>query len=280
MTRKVPPEQLAHARHLYESGLSIAAVAEALAIPFATAQGWLYRSGVLMRESSTGSHTASLKRHSGIVNAVVNRYTAGDSEKSLAAEFSVSRAVIRRILVREGIRPRGRSESMYLRMEHTPADERRALTTAAHAFNRGRRKSADWLARQAIGKQITLCRVGNGEDIFAEWLRQRGLESIPQLAVSKYNLDLAIAPVAVEIHVSPANPLAIPRIRQRVKDLTELGWHIIYVWVTKSHFLSERAADDVVAFLQVAKSDPSSIGQYRVIRGSGQFVTSGRDNLD
>src|SRR5258708_34118137 len=93
------------------------------------------------------------------------------------------------------------------------------------------------------------------------------------------SLVLSLESGLVEIHVTATNPLSRLKTRDRIKYLTNLGWSILYIWVTQGHFLSEAAADDAIAFLEATKSDPSPIGQYRALMGSGQLVTRGRANL-
>jgi very-short-patch-repair endonuclease len=117
--------------------------------------------------------------------------------------------------------------------------------------------------------------VGRGEADLAAWLAARGLRVLAQHPVGPYNIDLAVRPVAVEVHFAANNPVADARLRKRTKNLLDWGWDVVYVWVTGRHPLIEDVADEVVAVVEAAKRQPSARREYRVIRGAGEYVTSG-----
>jgi len=127
---------------------------------------------------------------------------------------------------------------------------------------------------RAIRLSQTRERAGRGEGEVLRLLIKRGLKPVPQFPVEGYNIDLAIAPVAVEVHVSANNPLTDKVLRKRLKKLIELDWFVFYIWVTNKHWLTEDAVDEAVAYYELAKSAPASIGKYRVVRGSGELCTT------
>jgi hypothetical protein len=112
------------------------------------------------------------------------------------------------------------------------------------------------------------------------WLSQRGYAGVLEQAVGRYNVDIGIAPIAVEVEVTPGNPLKSPRLRKRLGYLCDRGWLVVYVWVTRYGFMDEGAANYVAALCDAAKSDPSLVGEYRVIRGTGELIASGRPDGD
>jgi very-short-patch-repair endonuclease len=148
--------------------------------------------------------------------------------------------------------------------------ERLALAAAAYERLRGAPPRAIARIHQAETKQVTRSMVGAGEDLFAGWLAERGVRVIPQLAVGRYNIDLAAWPVAVEIHLKPGNPLRHGPTMERIKYLASEGWRVLYVW-SKRGKLTEAAAADVVRWLWL----PGDAGDYRVIRGTAEFVAEG-----
>ena len=126
---------------------------------------------------------------------LVQRYTDGISVKELAEHFSVCRQVISRILLESGQHLRNRSLAMYARMSRTPKQERNRLTEAAHDAVRGRKIDVRSLIKSARTKQNTLSKVGYGEFILRDWIRERsGVNMIPQYAIERYNIDLAAPP--------------------------------------------------------------------------------------
>jgi hypothetical protein len=115
---------------------------------------------------------------------------------------------------------------------------------------------------------------------FGKWLLARGYQCSHQLAVGRYNLDLAHGSVAIEIHGTPQDPLVHPLARRRIEYLLKRHWHVCYIWVSHTHTLTEVAAEHVVPLLKFAESHKTARRQYWVIRGSGEVVTSARFDGD
>lgn len=66
------------------------------------------------------------------LDKLVSLYNSGKSVKQLAEMFETDRNTIGRRLKSVGITPRGRSESMFLRMSQTSPEERMKLVAKAH----------------------------------------------------------------------------------------------------------------------------------------------------
>ena len=101
-------------------------------------------------------------------------------------------------------------------------------------------------------------------------LQDRVKGAYPQYPVSGYNIDIAIEPVAVEIHIAANHPSASPAIRKRVKQLRKRGWSLLYIWVTPLHPLRDETADQIITAVQFAQRNPALGSQYWVIRGTGE----------
>lgn len=212
--------------------------------------------------------------------AMVTRYLAGESEKTLAAAFGVDRNGIRRRLLRAGVTPRGRSESMYVRMARTSPEERARLASAAHDAVRGKPQSFDFLCKLAAGKEgRTDGSVSPAELRLADMLREAGLTVIHQKAIGPYNADIATGTVAVEIlggswHRSKKHG-------RRLRYILDAGWDVIYIWVDgRRHPLTPDAAQYVVAHRKFREANPAAPRCYRIIRGGGQFVAEGSADGD
>jgi len=215
-------------------------------------------------------------------NDLVKRYLAGESEQALAESFGVSRAVIRRVLLEAGIRPRNRSAGMHTRMAQTSPEERRRLASAAHDAVRGKAKTADFLAAKALGIERIGAAHGNAsvaELILADMLREAGREVIHQKAIGPYNVDLTTGPVAVEVlgggwHRSKKHG-------ERLRYILNAGWDVIYVWVDGRNFpLATGAGEYVAAHCEFRDRNPAAPRCYRVIRGGGEFVAEGSADSD
>lgn len=209
-------------------------------------------------------------RHTLDVDDLVRRYLAGESEQTIATDLGVGRPTIRRRLLAAGVQPRNRSEALAVRMANTPADERKRLASAANTARRGSKASADELARKADTAERTLQKIRNGEIGLASLLSTRGMVPDLQKACGPYNIDIALPPVAVEVHVSTTHPMRSARQRERVVYLADRGWRTLYVWLRPGTEAADSGADEVVRHVQRAQADPSSVREYRVIRGSGE----------
>ena len=110
----------------------------------------------------------------------------------------------------------------------------------------------------------------------------RGLHAIPQHPVRGYNIDIAVGTLAVEVHSETSYPHqsgVVARRYERIKYLADRGWHSIYV-MSRNGLLVGPVTDEVVALLDLAERDPSAVGEYRVVRGSGELTSFSIDNFD
>ncbi len=220
------------------------------------------------------------KRYSLNIDNLVGRYLAGESEQAIANSIGCGRGTIRRRLLKAGIIPRGPSEAQLIRHLNTTPEMRRKMTEAAHDAVRGKKRSESEMIKRAIVKQKSQRYIGKGERILAEWLRNRGLDPVMQLAVGRYNIDIAILPIAVELLYSPGNPHTRATDRKKIKYLRNQCIHVLYVWINRRDVLTEEAADYIVSFRKEMELTPTKLGQYRVIRGSGELFTTESANLD
>jgi hypothetical protein len=101
-------------------------------------------------------------------------------------------------------------------------------------------------------------------------LKRRGIVFIPQEPLDAYNIDLGLAPIAVEVHVAANNPTASRVVREKIKGVIKANRIPVYVWITAGHPLRDGAADKIVSLLDKAKRNPATVGQCRVIWGTGE----------
>jgi len=151
---------------------------------------------------------------------------------------------------------------------------RAAITEAAHDAVRGRKVPEEQRIRAAEGlakyRQESGFVIGRFEGLLQEMLEGCGCSVVPQQAVGFYNIDLAVGSVAVEVHVGANHPTTSSKIRHRLKQLRELNWSVLYVWITCAHPLTEAAADKIVTAMKFLEGNPTIGSQYWVIRGTGE----------
>ena len=144
--------------------------------------------------------------------------------------------------------------------------EKRRFTLTASETTRGRKRTDQHLAELALSKPRL---VGEGETQLLELLREQGIEAEHQFPVGKYNLDIAIGSVAVEVHRSTHHPLSTTQFHQRTEDLISLGWPIIFVWLNPKRGEYLANTDNLISLVKLARTDPAAFGKYRVIRADG-----------
>ncbi len=214
------------------------------------------------------------------VNQLVERYTTGETEQTLAKSLGVARGVVRNRLLRAGVKPRGRKEANTLRMSQLPAEERQRLTNAAHAAARGSTQTWEQRCKIAKSKEAAQAGIGPLEIMLADMLRLHGVSFHQQTAIGPYNADFTSGSVAVEVfgghwHFSGRH---LARAQKRFRYLLDSGWHALVVVVTESWPLIPACADYVVTFLEETSSNPALVRQYRMVGGNAQeFARQGAD---
>lgn len=258
----------------------------------------LYQSGVSRKQlgKQFGIHTRVVNRtliQHGITPAdhrtriipedAAQWYIEGMSEKSIADRLSVSRSCIHRFLLDREIQRRDQISANRLMMAGRTREENIRNVRAANEAAKIRLIPEEEKIRRAVGRQIRPTNISDYERILDQWLRERGIEMTSQLAVYKYNLDLATFPVAVEVfggswHQTPGH---IRKARERFPYLFYHGWNVVIVWVDKiKKPLTIACADYIASFVETVRLDPTIRGQYRVIWGNGQDVTAKCPDLD
>lgn len=212
------------------------------------------------------------------VDNLTSSYLGGTSEKALAESFGISRSAIRRILVKNDIVPRGRSESMFVRMSQTSPQERQRLAQAAHKARTGQPVSVATKEKHALTVEKKGLTISKTEILLKNSLLGYGIETISQKAIGIYNVDLATDSVAMEVlggswHNTKSHG-------QRLNYLLDRGWDVIFVWIGKDFPLTICATQDIIAQIEFRNSHPTAPRRYRVIRGSGELVSVGQLNLD
>lgn len=240
--------------------------------------------------------TSTKRRRTDIaVDSLLADYDAGASVLALSRKYRLARSGVVRRIEESGRKVRSRSEANRLRMQALSFPERAELAKAANSARRklGGGQSVTYREPKYIGagdrriaaekasrtRYQTRSTAWETEDVVIDALLSRGLEVDLQVPVGTYNVDIAVGAVAVEVHTSPGNPVRHSRLVRRSVNLIEAGWSICYVWITKAHPFIEAGADELVAHLEVLRLNPSSLGEQRVVRGSGDLASVHRADL-
>jgi len=212
------------------------------------------------------------------MDAVISRYTSGESTVSIGEFFGVDRGVIRDRLIEWGIPLRGVSDANKIMMEGRTPEENARNCQAAHDAARGRKHSLSERCKMASTREKMPSNVGPSEIILYNMLLERGIDSTPQKAVGPYNCDLAAFPVAVEVWGGNFHYFGrhMERTPKRCHYFFDGGWSMLFVHVGRGlRALSATGADYIAAYIQAFRSDPSAGREYRMIWGTGEFIAAG-----
>jgi very-short-patch-repair endonuclease len=292
MPAPLDPAKLDHAIQLYLAGEPEAQILATVGIGCTTLHRERNRRGIPPRRELALP-----------VAEIAAAYEAGESEYSLGLRYGVSRNVIRRRLEETGVEIRSMSKAGKVRASKMTRTERAAQLDAAHKAWRKRyptfdslpartrqclvenptyidetgkrRYTHEFLVARALLREKSRQSHSEGDLLMEKLLQKCGLAPVAQKAISKYNVDVAVAPVAVEVlggtwHLEKRHHAV------RTPKILDEGWHLVFVWNNKGTSpLTEKAADYVIAFLDEIRRDPPAIGQYRVITGNGQLLATG-----
>lgn len=270
----------------YADGLSCKEAGRSVGIGVSQAHYWLKKYGIDTSQVARSFAKARAGRDE-IRDRIVQAFKDGGSVKAVAERFGVQRSTVIRCLEDVGIAPRSRSKAMILRMASTTDDDKKALAAAANKARRGAQASADELRKKAFTKARTHSKVGAAEYEFADTLTSIGMHADLQYPVGPYNIDIMCWPIAVEIHSQAGHPHSDARCLQRIKYLCDRGLSVVYikcaswrndVWTINAPEII--CAYHIAALHEATQTDPSLLGQYWVVRRSGETITSSCCDLD
>lgn len=215
-------------------------------------------------------------------DSIIAAYVGGTSLNALSGQYGIVPAAVANFLCRNGITLRDNRTANQLMAAHRTPDENRRLTAAAHAASKGHAPSFDALCKAAQTRQERQINIYPDERQMAEWLLERDIITTFQRAIGPYNADLTTGAVAVEIHAVSESARYAARAPIRSRYILDAGWNLIIVWTNARRYgLTIGAANEVAAFVQETRRNPTLRGQYRVIWGDGRVAApSGTDLTD
>lgn len=260
------------------------------------------------------------RREIGLPDAeIAAAYLGGQSEYALSLRFKVSRNVIRRRLELQGVEIRDMSTAGKVRAAQMTPEARKFQARNANlawkprepkeprkssgripkqrvqpyqsrgklvaqptyvAADGRRRYTDEFLVANALNREVKRSCHSAADALMESMLAERGLSPIAQKAIGKYNVDVAVAPVAVEV-LGGGWHMANRHHATRTPAILDAGWHMLFVWDHEGYSaLGPGAADYVVAFLDEIRRNPPTVSQYRVISGNGQFLSAGSRDDD
>lgn len=257
-------------KQLYDSGKKSFEIAELIGISNCTVYAGLKSVGAEVRK----------KPWELVIDKVKNLYDSGYSVLNMSKTLGCERNTILLCMNKLVLKPRTGSEAMTLRFSKASPDYIKKITKAAHDAVRGKKRPEHELVKRALIHQTNSARFGKLEKTFLNGCLKRGLDAIHQLPVYTYNVDIGIGRVAVEIHNSSGDAFRVPRLKNRIVHLAYCGFRCFYINVHGIDTISDSVYDQLITFINEPCSLPTNIGQYRMIRGNGEFMFRTDFNLD
>lgn len=212
----------------------------------------------------------------------IELFNSGIGVAGVAIAMGVGRTAMIRILRDAGIAGRNRPAQQLARMANTTAEERQALTRAAHQAVLGSTQTEAHRCKVAASREKTVTIASQYEYELLEMLAERGVVCGQQTAIGRYNSDITTGSISVEIWGGYWHWYGrhIAGTEKRFRYIMDRGWHILVVCVSKTSPLTPAVADYVVTELERLSRNPTDIREYRVIWRAGKFTTGGRADDD
>ena len=215
------------------------------------------------------------------VDKIIQEYRSGVSENALSKIYGVSRSVIRKRLIDNGVMRRNQSMSETVKWARMTPAQRRHQTRAAHDAATGRKRSVNERIEGALSRE----RIGKlrwrFEPVVYDALLQQGEMIIKQMAIGTYNCDFGLPNSHIIVEVFGGNWHLYGKKRaaneRRIKYFLDCGWSVLCIIFSGNR---EFIAKEFITSLDMLRSNPSNPRQYRVIWCNGDLFTTGSINDD
>lgn len=207
-------------------------------------------------------------------------YLSGSSLKELAQKYGVARDTIAKRLTSLNINLRTPVEASAVRYSKLTFEERQKLVKNANIAVRNKPAKRQRLKKAAVTRNVKPAKhlFGFGEDELYNLFINHGFSVEKQAVFDIYNIDLLVnRNIAVEISCSTRNPFRIKRYTEKIKKLTNSGYGVLWIFAkTKDEIILN--LDNLITYFKATCTDPTFIGQYRVIGCTLQHGFRARNN--
>lgn len=262
----------------YLSGKSFSECATRFGINIKTAYKYISNAGI-KRTKSEASKLFGLKLigkprpelRKPIPEGVKEMYLTGMTAEQIAKAIHIDKKRICEYLREHGVLMTGAEKRIAM---YGIAQIKTWALHASHAAKAsgGRNDPHQWAKTRAERLSV----IGEGELELLSKLRTLGLDVAHQTPVGSYNIDITLNElnIAIEIHRgswhgrSDINP-------ERMEYLFDCGWRIIFVQISRCGAATDwdAIADKLITFFEMVRKDPSTPGQYGVLRRDGEPAT-------
>lgn len=220
---------------------------------------------------------------------LIERYRNGESILAISQDIGISRDIIRFRFIEHGVKLRSRSELTSMQMRNLSAESRRKQTKSANKAARGRKHSiGEKRKRAATNEALGFNRIGcvsPHEMQLHKMLKKRDIETIPQMAIEQYNIDLGIREPAVAIecfrggvdpnHTGGLDTKQIKRYTRRIHNLINY-----YRFICVFGIPTSEGVDTIVSIVDLIRRNHPPSRAYWVIAGNGQLLPARKSYLN
>lgn len=258
----------------YLSGSGIKRLSLKYGHAYETIQKWIRLRGLLrnQREAERAKQSRKLSLTNQLRETrrqeIIDRYAKGESASKIAADLGTYHHRIIYLLEEFGVTPRNKAQAIKRSWD---AGDRPPPVVSG--WNKGLKNSIESREKQAATFAKTLGHIGKYEKDFLKSLRDAGYSPIPQHAVGPYNIDIAIPELAIAVEVQVGNVRSqSTSIRlDRLEYLFDRQWNIIILFTNKRvPFAVSKVSENLIATVEVIRTNPSIRGHYRVIGRAGE----------
>jgi len=170
-------------------------------------------------------------------------------------------------------------------------DQRTAQVFGAHSIEARKKQSKtmenNWARKNSSERKEFMTQTHHGlthEREFMDMMSLRGIQMRRQFRVGDYRADFFITNTNILIEICgnylPGDTYRSIR-KERIYHILNAGYGIIFVHIGKKESVGIGAADYVISFLEIFRTNESSRGKYWVIGSSGDPISSGSiDDVD
>lgn len=127
-------------------------------------------------------------------------------------------------------------------------------------------------------KQVNAIMTESEQNLF-NILKANGINSIPQFSIGTYNVDFVIPDCSIAIELFCRGTINIysrtSYIEDRIKELGNFGWHVYCLFSYDAKSVADDGIDDMLAWIDFIKRQPSARRQYRMFRRSFELLSCG-----
>jgi hypothetical protein len=208
-------------------------------------------------------------------------FNTGCTVNTIAKKIGRSRSFIKTVLLENGFNSLSISEgnkrsALFLSKERRKERAKSALKVNINKFYPRESTQQAALKNQASGFYI-----GVGESEICNFMAEKKIDFIPQMAWNGYNIDIMVGNLAVEVHCVATNPFYITRNIKKTVELMSSGINVVFVWVRpKNKTISIKTLNYIVELSKLSSQNPTAVGQHWVIRGDGELVSDTQRYFD